>query len=84
MSEPTKNEIGLVVLEEVLLAARRAAEQAQESDGAFEHGLKSAYYDVLTVAMEQAKLFDLDPAEFGMSGFDPDALLKTRPIARAA
>ncbi len=81
MSEITKRDAALVVLEEVLLAARQAAEQAQQEAGEFARGRKLAYYDLLTVAMEQADLFDLDPAEFGMGGFDPDELLHLRKAA---
>jgi hypothetical protein len=77
----TKNDAALAVLEEILLAVRRASEKAQDESGPFASGLQAAYYDVLTVALEQAELFDLDPAEFGMKGFDPDALLKRRQAA---
>lgn len=78
MSEAlTKRDAALAVLEEILLAARQAALQAQdkELEDRFQSGLKAAYYDILTVALEQADLFDLDPAEFGMADFDPDSLL---------
>ncbi|MFO1429215.1 MAG: hypothetical protein U1F76_03610 [Candidatus Competibacteraceae bacterium] len=73
----TKHDAALAVLEEVLLAAREAALKAKtrEKDDPFQSGLKAAYYDVLTVALEQAELVELDPAEFGMAGFDPDSLL---------
>ena len=81
MSEITKRDAALVVLEEVLLAARQAAEQAQKEAGEFARGRKVAYYDLLTVAMEQAGLFNLDPAEFGMEGYDPDNLLRLRKAA---
>lgn len=75
MSE--KNDSALVVLEEVLLAARRAAEQAQSDEPSqFNSGLKTAYYDVLTVALEQAEMMGLDPRDFGMEGYDPDVLLR--------
>lgn len=82
MSETlTKNDAALAVLEEVLLAARRATEKAQTESGPFASGLQAAYYDVLTVALEQAELFDLDPAEIGMQDFDPDSLLGSRKAA---
>ena len=72
-----KRDAALAVLEEVLLAARQAAIQAKEKEAGdrFQSGLKAAYYDILTVALEQAALLDLDPAEFGMDGFNPDSLL---------
>jgi hypothetical protein len=78
MSETlTKHEAALAVLEEVLLAARQAAVKAhaKEHNDRFQSGLKTAYYDVLTVALEQAELFELNPVEFGMADFDPDSLL---------
>ncbi|MBF0256351.1 MAG: hypothetical protein HQL47_07795 [Gammaproteobacteria bacterium] len=76
MSELTKSDAALAVLEEVLLASRRAAEQAQAESGEFNVGLKAAYYDVLTVALEQAELVGLSPAEFGLKGYNPDVLLR--------
>ena len=78
MSETlSKRDAALAVLEEVLLAARKAAIQAQkkELEDRFQSGLKMAYYDILTVALEQANLFELDPAEFGLADFNPDSLL---------
>lgn len=73
----TKREAALAILEEVLLAARRAAEKAheREANDRFQSGLKAAYYDVLTVALEQAELLEVNPAEFGLADFDPDSLL---------
>ena len=49
MNEKARNKTALVVLEEVALAARRAAEQAAEQDDAFANGLLSVHVDVLTV-----------------------------------
>lgn len=81
MSETTQRDAALVVLEEVLLAARQAGEHAQAETGEFALGRKTAYYDVLTVALEQAALLGIEPADFGMEGFDPDALLAARKAA---
>ena len=75
MSAKRERPEALVVLEEVLLAAHQAALKAKESDDSFAAGKVTAYYDVLTVALEQAELMGIDPAEFGMAGFDPDSLL---------
>jgi len=78
MSETvTRNDAAMAVLEEVLLAARRAAEKTQDESGPFASGLQAAYYDVLNVAVEQAGLFDLDLNEFGLKDFDPESLLKS-------
>lgn len=78
MSEMSKREQALILLEEVLLAARRGGEQAQVASGAHAAGRKAAYYDVLTVALEQAALLEIDPSEFGLGGYDPDQLLASR------
>ncbi|WP_295429835.1 hypothetical protein [uncultured Thiodictyon sp.] len=75
MSEITQRDAALVVLEQVMQVARQAAEEALKEDTPFAHGLKSAYYDVLAVALEQAALFELDPAAFGLGGYDPETLL---------
>jgi hypothetical protein len=80
MSEPTKRDAALVVLEEVLLAARQAGEHAQAESGEFARGRKVAYHDVLTVALEQSALLGIEPADFGMDGFDPDTLLPARKM----
>ena len=68
MSAKRERPEALVVLEEVLLAAHQAALKAKESDDSFAAGKVTAYYDVLTVALEQAELMGIDPAEFGMAG----------------
>jgi len=77
----TKPDAALAVLEETLLAVRRAAEKARCETGPFASGLQAAYYDVLTVALEQAELFDLNPADFGLGDLDPDSLLNSRRAA---
>lgn len=71
-----------VVLQEVLAAAKEAAlESAQKPDDPFESGHVMAYYDVLTVAIEQAEVMDIPLEELGLGGFDPDELLKPRKKA---
>ena len=81
MNEKARNKTALVVLEEVALAARRAAEQASEQDDAFAHGLLSAYVDVLTVIMEQVEVLGLDPAAIGLDGFEPYSLYRPKQVA---
>ena len=76
-----QRDAALVVLEQVMQVARAGAVAAQDESGSFASGRKVAYYDVLTVALEQAALFELDPAEFGLGGFDPDTLLAAGPAA---
>lgn len=77
----TKRDAALFVLEEVLLTAKNAAEcinltQEHPIQASFSSGKLMAYYDILQVALEQAKLVDLNPAEFGLDDFDPESLLK--------
>jgi hypothetical protein len=81
MNENARNKTALVVLEEVALAARRAAEQAAEQDDAFANGLLVAYVDVLTVIMEQVEVLGLDPAGIGLGGFEPYALYRSKQVA---
>lgn len=78
MNENARSKTALVVLEEVALAARRAAEQAAEKDDAFANGLLAAYVDVLTVIMEQVEVLGLDPATIGLGGFEPYALYRPK------
>ena len=81
MNEKARNKTALVVLEEVALAARHAAEQAAEKDDAFANGLLAAYVDVLTVIMEQVEVLGLDPAVIGLGGFEPYALYRPKQVA---
>lgn len=81
MNEKAINKTALVVLEEVALAARRAAEQAAEKDDAFANGLLAAYVDVLTVIMEQVEVLGLDPAAIGLGGFEPYALYRAKQVS---
>ncbi len=75
----------LVILEEVLLAARQHGVEAAKGSKEFEQGLAMAYYDVLTVAIEQAQLLGVDLDEIGLAGFDPDKeILNTRREAISA
>lgn len=69
MNEKAINKDAIVVLEEVALAARRAAEQAAEQGEAFANGLLSAHVDVLKVIMEQVEVLGLDPAAIGLEVF---------------
>ncbi|MFO1428792.1 MAG: hypothetical protein U1F76_01420 [Candidatus Competibacteraceae bacterium] len=62
----------LVILEEVLLVARQHGVEAAKGSKEFDQGLAMAYYDVLTVAIEQAQLLGVDLDEIGLAGFDPD------------
>lgn len=63
-----------VVLEELLTAAIEGALQAREKAGKdpIENGLMMAYYDLFTVAKEQAGIMDLTFADKTIAAFDPD------------
>lgn len=63
-----------VVLEELLSAAIGNALDAREKAGQdpFENGRLMAYYDVITVAKEQAEIIELEFADRTLAAFDPD------------
>lgn len=71
MNVNARSKTALVVLEEVALAARLAAEQAAEQGEAFANGLLSAHVDVLKVIMEQVEVLGLDPTAIGLEVFHP-------------
>ena len=59
-----------VVLQELLGKARRAAEQAAQGD-AYHQGLRMAYYDLISFALDQGKIFGVSAADLGLAGLDP-------------
>ena len=67
-----------VVLQELLGKARRAAEQAAQGD-AYHQGLRMAYYDLISFALDQGKIFGVSAADLGLAGFDPQDLLREPP-----
>jgi len=70
-----------VVLQEVLAKARRAAESANSNDDYHHHyhqGLRMAYYDILSFALDQGMAFDVSAADLGLAGFDPVDMLRER------
>ena len=69
-----------VVLQEVLAKARQAAENASVNDD-YNRGLRMAYYDILSFALDQGKVFAVTPEELGLEGFDPVDLLRERQAA---
>ncbi|MBW7899837.1 MAG: hypothetical protein H3C26_00020 [Rhodocyclaceae bacterium] len=71
-----------VVLQEIVHAARDGAAEANREGGSFSSGKVMAYYDVLTIAMEQAEVMNIPLDEIGLEGFDPDGLLgRESPIS---
>jgi hypothetical protein len=66
----------LALAEQVLQAAKEGAlEAAAGKKGDYDSGMVMAYYDVLTVAIEQAEILDIPLKDIGLDGFDPDKLL---------
>lgn len=63
-----------VVLEELLTAAIEGALEAREKAGKdpFEKGQLMAYYDLITVAKEQAEIMELVFADKTIAAFDAD------------
>lgn len=74
-----------VVLEEVLSHAIEAAREARaraKSDVA-EMPVLNAYYDIITVALEQADLMGLQFVDKTIAAFDPNELILRKPKAAA-
>ena len=73
-----------VVVEEVLTAAIDGARDARKNADAdpFEKGRLMAYYDIITVAKEQAAIMEVEFGDKSIAAFDPDELLK--PAKQAA
>ncbi len=61
-----------IILEQVLQAAVENGREAARKSDAFSQGSTFAYYDLLTIALENAEVLELDPREIGMLDFDPD------------
>ena len=64
-----------VVLQELLGKARRSAEQATSND-AYHRGLRMAYYDLISFALDQGEVFGVSASDLGLAGFDPQDLLR--------
>jgi hypothetical protein len=75
-----------VVLEELLTAAIDAALKACEKadKDPFEKGLLMAYYDLITVAKEQARIVGLEWRDKRLGAFDPDKELLNYKRKRVA
>jgi hypothetical protein len=67
-----------IILEQILQAAVEAAREAAKEGGDFAEGKQFAYYDLLSIAKEQAEIVDIDTSEIGMLDFDPDKELLGR------
>lgn len=69
-----------VVLQEVLAKARDAAQSADANDD-FHRGLRMAYYDIISFALDQGAVFEVSADDLGLPGFDPQELLRERAAA---
>jgi hypothetical protein len=78
-----KNAKCAIILEQVLQAAVEAAREAAKESGEFAEGKRFAYYDLLSIAKDQAEIVDIDVSEIGMLDFDPDKEL-LKPGQQAA
>ncbi len=63
------------ILEETLAELRDRAERIQPNS-AYEEGRLMAYYEILSEAINQARVVGLDQDSIGLNGFKPDGLLK--------
>lgn len=62
----------LLKSEAVDAAAQRDSSPAAQR--AFHEGLALGYINVLSLMLDQAKAFNIDPAELHLENFDPDQL----------
>jgi hypothetical protein len=73
---PNQGDYRTLVLE-ILGRSREAAEQVN-GVGAYQQGLRMAYYDILSFAIDQAEVFGLAPGDLDLAGFVPETILKDR------
>jgi hypothetical protein len=69
------------LLREEALRARQAFRAAKGTgDEAYQSGRTMAYYEVLSLLVDQAKAFGLPIAELNLDGLDPESYLADTPI----
>jgi hypothetical protein len=76
-----KNENALVVLEEVAVSLREAAENS-EVTSTFDEGRMMGYYEALSTLLSQCAVAGIAQKDIGMDGFVAESIL--RPMKRAA
>jgi hypothetical protein len=78
MPSPTENfllDLGLLLRREALDAKSRMLSSRGSSDGDFDSGRLTAYYEVLSLMKQQAVAFGLSEEAISLAGFDPDSNL---------
>ena len=60
------------ITSELLSKAKAAKLEATQSDEDFDRGYKIAFYDVLSLLIQQADAFGVPLKDIGLSDFDPD------------
>ena len=75
MSETHSNylrDLGNLLREAAVDARRRHQEAAGSENESFEAGRSMAYYEVVSLLIDQAVAFEIPTEVLGLSGFDPD------------
>lgn len=60
------------ILASVVEAAKARGREAASKEGRFEDGLATAYYEMISIALEQCEALGVDPKEIGLADIDPE------------
>jgi hypothetical protein len=66
-------DLGLLIKRKAIEAASKR-DSATASDRAFLEGLALGYINVVSLMLQQATAFAIDPADLNLDGFEPDSL----------
>ncbi len=66
-----------VILEEILTLAIDELKRAKKADSDFESGRKMAFYEILSLAKEQADLLNIKFDDETLNRLEPEQLLKS-------
>jgi len=67
-----------VILEEILTLAVDELKRAKKADSDFESGRKMAFYEMLSLAKQQADLLGVEFDDQALNKLDPEALLRDK------
>ena len=71
-------DLGTLLRQQALEAKSTADASRDGAESDFQLGRLTAYYEVLSLILQQARAFQLAPREVGLEGFDPDLDLLSR------
>ena len=75
MSDVAENylyDLGMLLKRDALEARSRAKAAAGTPDHDYESGRAFAYYEVISLMVQQAAVFELPPGTMGLDDIDPD------------